>query len=138
MYAPRPSAADAYRDAAVATASPARLLVMLLERLVLDVERALTAQYAGDHQEAGRQLLHAQDIVIELSSSLDPDGFDGGHQLAALYEYLRSQLVQANIRRDASTTSFCLQLSKDLCDTWRTAALTVPVPASAPLPPTGA
>ena len=34
----------AYMDASVATASPARLLVMLYERLVLDVRKALAAQ----------------------------------------------------------------------------------------------
>ena len=61
-----PSARAAYMDASVATASPARLLVMLYERLVLDCHRALEAQQAGDHPEAHRQLVHAQDIVMEL------------------------------------------------------------------------
>ncbi len=53
-----------YLDDAVATASPAKLLTMLYDRLVLDLERAETAQRAGDRAGAGPHLLHAQDIVV--------------------------------------------------------------------------
>ena len=123
MYANRTNARSAYVGASVQTASPARLLVMLCERLVLDVERGLAAQQAGDHQEAHRQLVHAQDIVAELGSSLRPDEFEGGAQLAAIYNYLLSRLVQANVRRDAAATAESLTLATQICDTWRTAAL---------------
>jgi len=123
MYANRTNARTAYVGASIQTASPARLLVMLCERLVLDVERGLTAQEAGDHQEAHRQLVHAQDIVAELSSSLRPEQFDGGQQLAALYNYLLGRLVHANVRRDTAATTESLTLATQICDTWRTAAL---------------
>lgn len=112
-----------YMDASIATASPARLLVMLYERLVLDVQRGLDAQQRGDLQETHRQLTHAQDIVMELHSSLRTDGFKGAQDLAALYGYLHRQLVLANMRKDATITAECLQIVTDLCDTWRQAAL---------------
>lgn len=112
-----------YMDASIATASPARLLVMLYERLVLDVQRGLDAQQRGDLQETHRQLTHAQDIVMELHSSLRTDGFKGAQDLAALYGYLHRQLVLANMRKDAAITAECLQIVTDLCDTWRQAAL---------------
>lgn len=117
------SAASAYRDNAVATASPARLLVMLVDRLVLDIERGQTAQQAADWPAAHRQLLHAQDIVIELESSLDADAMTGGRQLAAIYAFLRGQLVDANIRRDPATTGQALVLARQIADTWREAAM---------------
>lgn len=113
----------AYLDASIATASPARLLVMLYERLVLDVRRGLDAQHQGDLEESHRHLTHAQDIVLELHSSLRPELFSGGDQLAALYDYLRSRLVQANVRKDAGITDECLGLVTQLCETWRQAAL---------------
>jgi flagellar protein FliS len=113
----------AYLDASVATASPARLLVMLFERLVLDVQRGLEAQRHGDFEETHRQLTHAQDIVMELQSSLRADQFKGGYDLAALYGFLHRQLVMANVRKDTSITDECLQMVTDLCDTWRQAAL---------------
>ncbi len=113
----------AYLDASITTASPARLLVMLYERLVLDCRRALDAQRAGDHQEAHGQLIHAQDIVIELRSSLNTEAWEGGPGLASLYDYLHTRLIRANVGRDASITEHCLGLVTDLCATWREAAL---------------
>lgn len=113
----------AYLDASIATASPTRLLVMLLERLVLDVQRGLEAQQQTDVAEAHRQLTHAQDIVLELQSSLRPEAFTGGHELAALYGYLHRRLVQANVRKDQEITAECLTLAGELRDTWREAAM---------------
>ncbi|MBM7516392.1 flagellar export chaperone FliS [Nocardioides nitrophenolicus] len=127
MYATHRSAQSAYRDNAVATASPARLLVMLVERLVLDAERALAAQRAEDWPEAHRHLLHAQDIVLELEHSLDVDRMPAGKQLASLYEFLRNRLVLANVRREPGLTAECLTLAQQLCDTWREAALAAAV-----------
>ncbi len=101
----------AYMDASVATASPARLLVMLYERLVLDVRKALAAQQQADHAEAHTQLLHAQ------------DAWEGGPGLASIYDFLHLQLVRANINRDTGATEGCLKLVEDLCATWREAAL---------------
>lgn len=112
-----------YMDASIATASPARLLVMLYERLVLDVQRGLDAQQRQDYQETHRQLTHAQDIIMELQNSLRADEFKGGYDLSALYGFLHRQLVLANIRKDAKITGECLTIVTDLCETWRQAAL---------------
>lgn len=113
----------AYMDASVATASPARLLVMLYERLVLDVRKGMAAQQRGEHGEAHAQLLHAQDIVSELRATLVVDAWEGGPGLASIYDFLHLQLVRANVNRDAATTEGCLRLVEDLCATWREAAL---------------
>jgi len=115
----------AYMDASVATADPSRLLVMLCDRLVLDVQRALGAQVAGHHETAHHQLVHAQAIVTELRVSLDPEGFRGGAELAALYDYLYQQLILANIRRDSAVTEECLQIVTQVAETWRDAALSL-------------
>jgi flagellar protein FliS len=117
-----PNARNAYMDAAVTTASPARLLVMLFDRLQLDIGRALDAQQTGEHTTAHTHLLHAQDIVMELRVSLKPELFSGGPALAALYDFLHGHLVQANVRRDPALTEECLKIAGDLGDTWRQAA----------------
>jgi flagellar protein FliS len=113
----------AYLDASIATASPARLLVMLFDRLVLDVQRGLEAQRQGDAQDTHRNLTHAQDIIMELQCSLRPEEFKGGYELSALYGFLHRQLVMANVHKDASITDEVLTLVTDLCETWRAAAL---------------
>lgn len=129
MYATRSvhSAHSAYRENAVATASPARLLVMLVERLVLDGERALAAQQSGDWPAAHQHLLHAQDIVAELESSLDVDRMPAGRQLLSLYQYLRGCLVEANVKRNPAKSEEALGLARQLCDTWREAAMAAAV-----------
>jgi flagellar protein FliS len=123
------NARTAYMNASVATADPVRLLVMLCDRLTLDVQRGLSAQQAGDRQEAHNQLIHAQAIVFELRASLKTDGFEGGEQLAAVYDHLDRQLVTANIRQDQETTQHCLSLVQQIADTWRQAAMQLAQPA---------
>lgn len=112
-----------YLDASITTASPARLLVMLLDRLVLDTRRGLAALEASTLEEAHRQLTHAQDIVLELASSLKADAFAGGRELASLYDYLHRRLVEANVRKDAVAAAECVGLAFDLAEMWREAAL---------------
>ena len=116
---------DTYLAATVSTASPAQLLVMLCERLVLDLQRASAALRNGEPSQAHEPLLHAQDIVLELNSSLKADTWEGGPGLASLYDYLHSELVKANLSKDLRITDFCLDLVSGLRDTWRDAAVSM-------------
>ncbi len=111
-----------YLGDSVATASPQRILVMLYDRLTLDLERAQAALSEVDRQEARAQLQHAQDIVLELRSSLQVEAWEGGPRLAALYTWLISELVQANVKADRNRTATCLQVVEPLRDAWRQAA----------------
>ena len=110
---------------AVTTASPARLLVMLYDRLVLDCEQGEQAMRAGNRHEANQRLQHAQDIVIELLSSLDTEAWSGGPALASLYNFVSTELVQANIAADPGKVAACRALIEPLRDAWRQAAAEV-------------
>lgn len=112
----------------VQTAAPPALLVMLYDRLAVDLVRAEDAARAGDHPAASAALLHAQDIVAELLGSLDVEAWEGGPGLAALYTYLLQELVQANVQRDPERTAACRAVVEPLRDAWRQATAT-PVPA---------
>lgn len=114
---------NAYVDNSVATASAERLLVMLCDRLVLDVQRGLEAQRERNLPEAHNQLIHAQEIVIHLRSTLRVEAWDGGPGLASLYDWLHSELIRANMSKDPGVTEGCLTIVTNLADTWRTAAL---------------
>ena len=111
-----------YLNDTVATASPARLLVMLYERLALDLAQAETALRAGDRDSAAPCLLHAQDIVIELHNGLDLTAWSGAAGLAQLYTWLSSQMVAANVSKDAETVAGCRRLVEPLRDAWHEAA----------------
>jgi len=113
----------AYMGQMVNTASPSRLLVMLYDRLVLDIQRAVEAQRTEDFPAASQHLLHAQEIVLELNSSLRQDVWDGAAGLASLYTWLHSELVRANVTRDVNVSEDCLTVVTPLAETWREAAL---------------
>jgi flagellar protein FliS len=111
-----------YLGDSIATASPQQLLVMLYDRLALDLERAQTALEAGDKAGADPHLKHAQDIVLELRASLNVDVWDGAPRLAALYNWLLTELIQANIRGDLRRVGDCRRIVEPLRDAWRQAA----------------
>ena len=103
---------------------------MLYDRLALDLERAQVAVARGAREEASEQLQHAQAIVLELLSSLQVDAWDGGPRLAALYNWLITELVQANVKLDVNRISACRQVVEPLRDAWRQAAASLTTAAS--------
>ncbi len=108
-----------------ATATPAQLVTMLYDRLVLDVTRGEAAHRAGDRETAGAQLVHAQAIVLELMSSLRRDEWEGGEALFSLYAFIHAELIAANIAADADRTATCRTLLEPLRDAWHEAAAEV-------------
>jgi flagellar secretion chaperone FliS len=111
-----------YLGNSIATASPHQLLVMLYDRLALDLERAHTAMAAGDRENASDQLQHAQEIVLELQASLRVDIWDGGPRLNALYAWLLSELIRANLKGDLRRIADCRKIVEPLRDAWTEAA----------------
>lgn len=124
-------AAGRYVTDSVTTADPARLLVMLYDRLVLDLDRAAAALHHS--QSANAHLLHAQDIVTELHSSLRTEVWDGASKLAGLYSFMLTELIQANVRRDPGRVDAVRELVVPLRDAWREAALQTLAATSAPV-----
>lgn len=132
------SARQQYARDAILSASPARLLTMLYDRLLLDLRRAEAAQESADWQAASHQLLHAQDIVLELSGSLRTELWDGADRLRAIYEYVRMALVNANIHRDIARTREAIVLLLPLQEAWHAAAGDLHPAASPAAPGPGA
>lgn len=113
-----------YREDAILSAPPERLVTMLYDRLLLDIERGETAQRAGDWVEANAQLQHAQAIVSELTVSLT-DEWNGSAGLRSLYLFLSQTLIGANIGRAPERTRACRDLVAPLRDAWHEAARSV-------------
>lgn len=122
-----------YNREAILSASPARLLTMLYDRLLLDLGRAEVAQEIEDWAGASQQLLHAQSIVSELSGSLKIDSWDGADGLLGVYNFVSTALIYANTHRDVASTRVCIELLEPLRSTWHEAAEQLPAAAAAPL-----
>jgi flagellar protein FliS len=111
-----------YIGDSIATASPHQLLVMLYDRLALDLERAESALEGADREAARGPLMHAQEIIINLRASLNVEVWDGGPRLAALYAWLLTELIQANLKGDIRRVRDCRKVVEPLRDAWRQAA----------------
>lgn len=111
-----------YLTDAVETAGPTRLLTMLYDRLMVDLDRAESSLQLGDRGAASQNLVHAQDILRELTVSLDSDAWDGADQLKALYGFVLTELVEANVHADAAKVRACRDLVAPLAEAWHEAA----------------
>ena len=122
MYANPKQQLNRYATDSIMSASPARLLTMLYDRLLLDLSRAEAAHETRSWAVVSSNLLHAQDIVAELTSSLKVDAWDGGERLLALYTYVSAALIRGNIHRDLDAVRECITLLEPLRQAWHEAA----------------
>ena len=111
-----------YAEDAVLTMSPAKLVLMLYDRLVRDLVEAEEAVNLGRIAAASDKLLHAQDVIMELHSGLKPELWSGGPGLANLYLWLHGELIAANVAKDAGRIAGARQLVEPLRDAWYEAA----------------
>ena len=96
------AARSKYRSDSVHTMSPGQLIVALYDRILLDLERSLTAIADNDIYGAHTALVHAQEIVHELLTSLDLKQWPGGASLAACTGTCRTR----SSRRTSTRTRF--------------------------------
>ena len=120
-----------YNQDAILSASPNRLLTMLFDRLLLDLQRAEAAQSEEDWNRASGYLIHAQDIVAELAGTLDVERWDGGQNLLAIYLFSSTKLVSANVEHSIERTREVITIMEPLRQTWHEAAAMVADQAAA-------
>ena len=123
-----------YVGDSVSTASPGRLVTMLYDRLVRDLVAAEAALAAADLEGANNNLIHAQEIVWELAAGLDPTKWSGGPALAALYQFMLAELLEANVKKDAAKVISVRGLVEPLADAWHQAAELAAAPSFDAIP----
>ena len=121
---PPPSGAVArarrrYAGAGAEAPSSERLVVLLYERLLKDLDDAGAA--LADGRSPHEPLTHAQEIVDALDTALDVDSWPGAANLSALYAHLLVELVAANLERDARRVAACREVVAPLAEAWRAA-----------------
>lgn len=120
-------ARNRYLKDSVGTASPQRLVVMLYDGLVHDLQLAQQGVASGDVTLVHTRLIRAQAIVTELQSSLNLDAWSGAADLSRLYTYVLELLVDANVRKDAAPLVLAMEVVEPLREAWRQAlAATTP------------
>jgi len=111
-------ARDRFVSDGVGSTPPGKLLVLLYDRLLRDLDEAAVAIERRDPSVAHDALTHAQDIVAELHSALDPDRWDGAEAMGDLYTWLAELLGRANMKKSAALVDEARSLVAPLRDTW--------------------
>ena len=112
---------DHYLEETVATAPPSKLLTLLYDRLVRDLDMGAKAIEVGDRATWEYALDHARQIISELLTTLRP-GWEGGADLARLYAWMLSELIIGGIRGDVEKIRPVRAMVDELRTAWHEAA----------------
>jgi flagellar protein FliS len=117
------SALDQYNKVGVHggvdSASPHRLIQMLMEGVLEKIAIAKGHMLQGNIAEKGAHISWAISIVDGLKVSLDKSsGGEIANNLDALYEYMQQQLLQANIDNNPDTLDEISKLMLTIKEGW--------------------
>lgn len=119
---------NAYKETKIKTSSPGKLIILLYEEAVRQLDTAVSVLDSGSKQfdKVNNSILRAQDMITELMVSLDFDkGKDIAQNLFNLYIYFNQELMQANINKDPNPMRDISKMMNELCAAWKQAMLNV-------------
>jgi flagellar protein FliS len=109
---------QSYRESAILTAPPQRLVVMLYDGAHRFLYQAAAAMRAGQADVSSDRLRRAEDIVSHLQSTLDMSQGEISHRLDAIYRFCLQQLAQARVRKQPERIDDVMRLLGELRDAW--------------------
>ena len=109
---------QAYRESAVLTAPPERLVVMLYDGARRFLHQAAAAMAAGDVPTAHERLRRAERIVEHLDATLDLSQGEISERLEAIYAFCLQQLAEGRMRQDPAKLQTVSGLLGELRDAW--------------------
>jgi flagellar protein FliS len=108
----------AYVNNSVTTASPGELTLMLYNGCIKFIRYAERAMADNNIEQKNTNIQKAQAIVRELSITLKTDT-DVAKNMLALYEYLYTRLVEANVQNDPAILKEVEGFITEFRDTWK-------------------
>jgi len=110
---------DAYLESRVLAADPIELIQILYEHTLNMVKDARRHLAAGDVAARGNAISRAISALAELDAALDHKaGGSISHNLSALYQYMQTRLLTANVNRDDAPLAEVESLMKTLGEAW--------------------
>ena len=101
----------------VMSASPNKLIEMLLQAAIKNIKLAQLAIEKQELAKAHEHFIKTQNILLELRTSLDEkQGGEIAEGLAALYEYMYQQLIEANIKKEVVPAQAVAELLSELLE----------------------
>lgn len=108
-------------ESEVRGADPHRLIILLFDGAESAMHQALACLEAGDIPGRSSALMKAIDIILSgLSTSLNvEEGGELAQNLTALYDYMVSRLIHANVHQDAAAIREVQKLMSEISGAWR-------------------
>ncbi|MCF6465253.1 flagellar export chaperone FliS [Clostridium sp. Cult2] len=112
------NALNQYKQNTVYTATPEELTLMLYDGGIKFMNIAKYNIENNQIEKAHQALIRAQDIIIELNSSLNME-YEISSNLRKLYDFIINKLIDANISKDIKPIDEALEIITDMRDTWK-------------------
>src|SRR6056297_2557993 len=112
--------ADQYKQMQIKTASTGKLLLMLYQCAVKFMKLAKNNIKEGKIEASHKNIIKAQNIILELQSTLDKDqGGEIALRLESLYDFIYRELVQANLNKNTKHLDNVIPLVEELFVTYK-------------------
>ncbi len=108
---------DAYQRMQAETSAPGEVIVLLYDALLKNLHRAVEALDGAQPDLVNEALMRAQDITLELRTSLDSES-EIAAELLPLYSYIFRCLVDANLKKDLDEIRRIEGLIQPIRDAW--------------------
>ena len=118
------NAPNQYKQSAVFTATPEDLTLMLYDGAIKFMNIGKYHIENNNVVKSHEALIRAQDIIIELNSSLNME-YEISENLRGLYDFVLERLIDANIGKKVEPIDEALEIVTDMRDTWKEAMLKV-------------
>jgi flagellar secretion chaperone FliS len=128
---PYATAQQAYRDSAILTAPPERLVVMLYDGVNRFLIQGATAMRAGDLSVTNDKLRRAEAIITELRATLDLTQGEVATNLESIYSFCQRLLLEARLQQEPDKIEHVGRLLRELRDAWDKVAGQACTPATA-------
>ena len=112
-----------YKKAAILSASPERLIMMLYDGAFDSMNRAKDGFQIDDiklrNETINNNLIKAQNIFAELQRSLRMEkGGDFAERMFGLYDFYATKLNEANLNKDEKPIEVVMELFSEIRDAW--------------------
>lgn len=94
-------------------------LLLLYDKAISCMDEALSLIEQGDMVGKGDRLIHAQEIVLQLSDALDKSMGSIADNLERLYLYVYRRLIEGNVRLDRNAILEAKGIMSDLYNAWQ-------------------
>lgn len=114
-----------YLENQVMTATQDKLLIMMFDGAINFLRRIDSIDFLKDIETRNYNIKKASAIITELQCTLNMDYKEISEPLFALYDYMRNQLLEANVSQNKGLVDEVIKMLIELRDSFMSASLSI-------------